>query len=236
MNLPDDLDKYLKETTINFEKARLLCKRVLNVEEESRFDDCWEKLSEKLAKYPQRKFHHSSNDTLKPYSEEITRKELGPGKPGGLWYSCGNGWLDWCLAESFGFGPYLFEVCVDMDKIKVISNVEEFDEFALEYGVSYNQYLRKYHPEAARDQVELPPINYGHRIVRDYIDWGNFLEKEGFYGIEINPYLWKRRLDGGMWYYGWDCASGVIWNKDAVTSVEMVAYYEEGEIRELAEF
>lgn len=35
-------------------------------------------------------------------------------------------------------------------------------------------------------------------------------------GIEINPYIWKARLEV-YWYYGWDIASGCVWNLDEVT-------------------
>lgn len=34
-------------------------------------------------------------------------------------------------------------------------------------------------------------------------------------GIIIAPYQWTRRYDLA-WYYGWDCASGCIWNLDAI--------------------
>jgi len=32
-------------------------------------------------------------------------------------------------------------------------------------------------------------------------------------GIEIAPYQWDARLSL-IWYYGWDVASGCIWNLD----------------------
>ncbi len=39
-------------------------------------------------------------------------------------------------------------------------------------------------------------------------------------GMIIAPYVWSRRLDGdARWYYGWDCASGCIWNTSAIKSV-----------------
>lgn len=66
---------------------------------------------------------------------------------------------------------------------------------------------------------------YGFHMPFNHIDWPR-VEADGFHGIEISPYLWKRRLEGGMWYYGWDCAAGVIWNKAAVHSVELIAKYD----------
>ena len=41
-------------------------------------------------------------------------------------------------------------------------------------------------------------------------------------GLIIAPYQWAKRCDYS-WYYGWDCASGVIWNLRAVASVKPTA-------------
>lgn len=39
-------------------------------------------------------------------------------------------------------------------------------------------------------------------------------------GIIIAPYQWSCRYDDRtFWYYGWDCASGCIWNLHAITDV-----------------
>lgn len=35
------------------------------------------------------------------------------------------------------------------------------------------------------------------------------------------PYRFDRRFST-IWYYGWDCASGVIWNLDAVADIKPV--------------
>jgi hypothetical protein len=51
---------------------------------------------------------------------------------------------------------------------------------------------------------------------RDYrigqrIDWPRLAETHD--GIEINPYQWSLRFDP-IWYYGWDVASGCVWNTE----------------------
>jgi hypothetical protein len=44
-------------------------------------------------------------------------------------------------------------------------------------------------------------------------------------GILITPYQWDCRLDDEMfWYYGWDCASGCIWDAGAVASIKQVDF------------
>jgi hypothetical protein len=57
-----------------------------------------------------------------------------------------------------------------------------------------------------------------HPIMRSPgIDWGRVAEQ--YHGIVIAPYQWSLRLDL-MWYYGWDCASGCIWDTWIVERVE----------------
>ena len=48
-------------------------------------------------------------------------------------------------------------------------------------------------------------------------DWARV--GEAYPGIIIAPYIWSRRLDGPMWYYGWDCASGCVWDPSVVRSI-----------------
>ncbi len=50
------------------------------------------------------------------------------------------------------------------------------------------------------------------------IEWWRVAQK--YPGIMITPYCWQRRLDL-FWYYGWDCASGCIWDSEAVASIEV---------------
>ena len=51
-----------------------------------------------------------------------------------------------------------------------------------------------------------------------FIDWPKVAER--YDGIIIAPYQWSRRLDGPMWYYGWDCASGCVWRARAVLELK----------------
>ena len=53
-----------------------------------------------------------------------------------------------------------------------------------------------------------------------WIDWEAVASAHD--GVVIAPYQWSRRstLD---WYWGWDCASGCIWNLDAIDEFAVVA-------------
>jgi hypothetical protein len=51
-----------------------------------------------------------------------------------------------------------------------------------------------------------------------HVDWE--LVSEKYDGIEIDPYQWSRRHEH-MWYYGWDIASGCLWNLQQVSIKEL---------------
>ena len=47
------------------------------------------------------------------------------------------------------------------------------------------------------------------------IDW--HAVAQAYAGIEIAPYCWSLRFEYEfLWYYGWDCASGCVWELSAV--------------------
>lgn len=127
-------------------------------------------------------------------------------KPLGLWVSDDNAemnWPDWCVAENFGLDRFRYRTEVrirECAKILFIRSVEELDAFNAKY--SYDLLAGLGHRRS------------GAEPRMDYIRW-SLVAKE-YDGIIITPYLWERRMDGGLWYYGWDCASGCIWNVDAI--------------------
>ena len=54
------------------------------------------------------------------------------------------------------------------------------------------------------------------------IQWDRVAER--YQGIVITPYIWSRRLEPEThWYYPWDCASGCIWDGEAVESITVLA-------------
>jgi hypothetical protein len=62
-------------------------------------------------------------------------------------------------------------------------------------------------------------IRFTKRFAADAaITWQRVAEQ--YHGIIVTPYQWSQRYDL-WWYYGWDCASGCIWNKDAIASIVM---------------
>jgi hypothetical protein len=127
-------------------------------------------------------------------------------KPKGLWYSVGNSWAEWCHGNDWHLGQIVYKIFVDYDKIIHLSSHEQLKDFS-----------EKYNKKAI---VGITSLDLGSRY--DNIDWEKVYEK--FNGIEISPYLYDYEKTP-FWYYGWDCASGCIWNKNAIKKVELLEDY-----------
>lgn len=111
-------------------------------------------------------------------------------KPSGFWYGFGNEWIDWVRSEMPDWeGKYIYEV--DIGNTNVLKIDTHFD-------------LMKFHRKYAERK----------QIARDdLLDWSEVAKE--YDGIEINPYQYEARYQY-MWYYGWDVASGCIWNLNNV--------------------
>ena len=133
-------------------------------------------------------------------------------KPRGLWVSvdsCEDNWKTWCETEQWALDElkhrHIITLAEDA-RILRVSGEKGIDSFTAEYG----------HP----DTVEGTPVP-GLSSTYD-ISWRRVAFR--FQGIIIAPYVWSRRLHRETrWYYGWDCASGCIWDAKAIASVERVS-------------
>jgi hypothetical protein len=118
-------------------------------------------------------------------------------KPHGLWVSDEDdyGWSHWCTAEEFAQDSLAYEHLVELawdNNVLVISTVPELDKFHEQFKASLGDW------ETGNPR------------------WLNWTRVHPLWqGIIITPYLWERRMDY-MWYYGWDCASGCIWDLRAI--------------------
>lgn len=140
---------------------------------------------------------HFSSKPLGPiYSVKQSTTEHW--KPRGLWVSVegnGDGWRTWCEDEQFGIGELAYDVTLAPNaNILRIQSVDQLDAASHEY------------------KVEGGRFTYA-------LNWP--LVATSYQGLIITPYLWERRLtEHTNWYYTWDCASGCIWDAEAVASVE----------------
>ena len=166
-----------------------------------------------------RRLHMSPYKTfsLKKVKDHEQKIEM---KPIGLWYGLGDSWIQWCMSEMSGWlSPYIYELVLDEDKIIKVSNIAEFDKFEDEH-----QGIRE---ELKFLMDRMPDLHLGNgnrnRRFFDQIDYPKIAQSYG--GVEIAPYIWSKRLES-MWYYGWDCASGCIWNRKAIKELRLFAAYD----------
>lgn len=137
----------------------------------------------------------------KPIREVLTKQQgVEPDmKPRGLWVSVPGGdpcWREWCESESFG----------DIDKC--IEHEVHLSPDANILWLRSPSNILEFHREYERELYAGSSYNV--------IDWKSVASR--YDGIIITPYQWSLRLDGRCrWYYGWDCASGCIWNGEAAT-------------------
>ncbi len=124
-------------------------------------------------------------------------------KPVGLWVSVegDDDWKEWCEGEGFG-----------LERLKCATEIVLSDEPNILHLRGACD-LDAFHAECA--------IDFCGGLLK-VIDWPRVTEK--YNGIIIAPYVYARRLDTRVsdWYYGWDCASGCIWNADAVAEVKPI--------------
>jgi hypothetical protein len=134
----------------------------------------------------------SSNSEL-TFNQVPIEKQSQGAKPRGLWYGVGPSWIDWVRSEMPDWEvDNIFKIDIDVDKILKITNSEELLVFNKNYGVKTQYY--------------------------NVIDWAKVASDYG--GIEISPYNYKLRMEREVfWYYGWDVASGCVWNEGVITGV-----------------
>jgi hypothetical protein len=127
---------------------------------------------------------------------------LGDCKPLGLWVSVDDEWEEWCRNEDFNLAglAHATEIqLVDKAKILWITDATELDCFTTQYQKN--------------GQITKTLGCLGWEI-----DWDTVAKQ--YQGIIIAPYIRSRRFaHHTMWYYGWDCASGCIWDGNAVAKI-----------------
>jgi hypothetical protein len=127
-------------------------------------------------------------------------------KPSGLWYGCGDAWIDWLKFEMpdwLSDGAYLYEIKLGPGML-FLRTIEEILAFNKKFGVSgpAGRYER---PESKTD-----------------VDWRRVADR--WSGIEICPYQYNLRMSPfAQWYYTWDVASGCIWGPKPPRAIKLIA-------------
>lgn len=153
-------------------------------------------------------YHYSSAPIDGPIvsSDEQIEHWMMRGKPTGFWVSCCEdvdanggtcGWWDWCTLEEWRLESLVFRHTVTLTadaRILRITSSDEIRDLAKKYP-----FQRRL---SGKDQL--------------FPNWRAIATE--YQGVIISPYQWDCRYDVD-WYYGWDCASGCIWDADAIESV-----------------
>lgn len=123
-------------------------------------------------------------------------------KPNGLWVSVDgpDDWATWCREEDFGDidQQNRFTVMLNQNaNILTLSGLEGLLHFTSRYR-------------------NTAPSDLALLSVGEWIDWQAV--GDDFQGIIIAPYCYTARMKL-LWYYGWDCASGCIWDASAIDQI-----------------
>jgi hypothetical protein len=147
---------------------------------------------------------HYSAEPMPPLTDPRQSSGRRIGKPShGLWVSVesrhNDGWRHWCEDENFGLDrlTHASEIVLKPKaKPLWIKTAAAVQSLALRY------------PRQTDDVAYVSEI--------DAVDWSAVMRE--WPAIIIAPYQWRCRVDV-MWYYGWDCASGVIWDISIIEAV-----------------
>lgn len=138
--------------------------------------------------------HYTNRETLVPKTVSQQEANRRNDKPKGLWVSVEGkcDWREWCDAEQFRDidNQSCFEIVLKDDAdILVLDTVEKIINFNNVFGDGTGG-----------------------------IRWEDVADI--YQGVVIAPYQWDLRLsDSITWYYSWDCASGCIWDAQAIDLV-----------------
>lgn len=147
-----------------------------------------------------------TRDALVSRDQEAPHELSSFSKPRGFWITDDSEhcWASWCRVQSFNLFSLerVHEVELDESRILFARDALDLDAFTERYGCLARSY---------------PAIGSGPAI-----DWNRVASE--FAGIIITPYVWSRRMELN-WYYGWDCASGCIWDVSAVLGVREVEVF-----------
>jgi hypothetical protein len=153
-------------------------------------------------------------------------------KPSGMWLSCGHSWLD--HIEKFG-GPNkynLFTYTYNIElysTVKIITDKESFFTFIKKYKKKQDD-IRVYDiidwdkVKADCHGLIITP-HLGSKIWRENYESFYIHGREAAhdYFSDLLGTKWKNnQLLLAEWYRSWSCSGGVIWNTDAIASINLV--------------
>jgi hypothetical protein len=160
------------------------------------------------------KYYHWALDPVK--LRQMSYLQCGQPKPNGLWFDANEEWKQWCEAVQFRLETFRYRHTVtilDTSRILFLRCAEDIDLFTQQYGRSLFSGIQLL--QSTKDN-DVFAREYGRDLFAEiqgqfpnYIMWGEVAEK--YSGIIIVPYS-HEKSQTCLWYYGWNCAGGCVWD------------------------
>jgi hypothetical protein len=146
--------------------------------------------------------------------------QSGHPKPNGLWFDIDEDWKRWCEAAQFNLEGLRYRHTVtvlDSSRMLFLQKAREIDSFTKRYGrnLSCNVQLLQRSEDLgsiAQDKGR-SFFNDIQKAFSSYILWDEVAEK--YSGIIIAPYS-RSRSQAYLWYWGWNCAAGCVWDTSVI--------------------
>jgi len=159
-------------------------------------------------------YYHWASDPVKLH--RMSYAQRGHPKPNGLWFDVDESWKRWCEAVQFRLEDLRYRHTVsvlDTSRILFLRKAKDIGLFTREYGHNFSGHIRSLQSSEEREAFAQ---QYGSDLFAEivgqfsnYIMWEEVAEK--YSGIIIHPYS-RAGSQTYLWYYGWNCAGGCIWD------------------------
>ena len=164
------------------------------------------------------KYNHWAAEPVK--LRQMSYPQNGQLKPNGLWFDANEDWKRWCEATEFRLENLRYRHTVtllDTSQILFLRSAKDIDAFTHKYGRNPSVQIQFLQSATEMDKFA---SQYGRDLFADiqsqfsnYIAWGEVAEKHS--GIIIVPFS-RARSQTYLWYYGWYCAGGCVWDTSVI--------------------
>jgi hypothetical protein len=163
-------------------------------------------------------YYHWASHPVK--LQGMSYAQSGHPKPNGFWFDVNGSWKRWCEAARFrleGLNYRHTVTILDTSQVLFLGKAKDIEVFTRRYGHNLSG---KIQPLQSPEEIDAFTRQYGSDLFGDilgqfsnYILWDEVAEKHS--GIILKPYFSKRSRNY-LWYYGWNCSGGCIWDTSII--------------------
>jgi hypothetical protein len=164
------------------------------------------------------KYHHWASEPVRLRKMKYTQS--GHPKPNGLWFDVNEEWKQWCEGVDFRLDTLRYRHTVtilDRSRMLFLRGDKDIDEFTHQYCRSLFGDIQLLQSSEEADKFARDYRSDLFAEIKqqfsNYIAWGEVAEKHS--GIIVAPYS-RAKSETYLWYYGWNCASGCIWDTSVI--------------------